>query len=315
MRNVLVICFLNLALALNGQAVLSVDRTEIRIGDQVRATIRTDLSGGREWINADALWPDSIKGIEVVSGPVWDHTRPEATSATWSVAFFDTGWVRIPTLPIVITQNGQADTAYTNDIPVKVIPVEPDSTGLAEIKEIYLEPFSISYYKRYIPHLLVAILLIIGLIMWWRKRKAAKGVVEAIPVPMSPHDWAAKALDELEAKRLWQSGEVKEHYTNLTGILREYLERRFGIHAMEQTSDEILEQLRLQKLSQSLLADTEELLSVADLIKFAKADPGMDIHAVTIGRVRAFVRETEPEADVIETSTEQPKTPEDEAVE
>ena len=165
MRNVLVICFFNLALGLNGQAVLSVDRTEIRIGDQVRATIRTDLSGGREWINADALWPDSIKGIEVVSGPVWDHTRPEATSATWSVAFFDTGWVRIPTLPIVITQNGQADTAYTNDIPVKVIPVEPDSTGLAEIKEIYLEPFSISYYKRYIPHLLVAILLIIGLIM------------------------------------------------------------------------------------------------------------------------------------------------------
>ena len=313
MRNVLVICFLNLALGLNGQAVLSVDRTEIRIGDQVRATIRTDLSGGREWINADAIWPDSIKGIEVVNGPVWDRTRPEATSATWSVAFFDTGWVKIPALPIVITQNGHADTAYTNDIPVKVIPVEPDSTGLAEIKEIYLEPFSIAYYKRYIPHLLVAILLIIGLIMWWRKRKAAKGAVEAIPVSLSPHDWAAKALDELEAKRLWQSGEVKEHYTNLTGILREYLERRFGIHAMEQTSDEILEQLRLQKLSQSLLADTEELLSVADLIKFAKADPGMDIHAVTIGRVRAFVRETIPVS--VEPVTDQPKTPEDETVE
>lgn len=315
MRNVLMILVLFSSLAIQGQAVLSVDRTEIRIGDQVKATIRTDLSGGREWINADAVWPDSIKGIEVVNGPVWDRTRPEATSATWSVAFFDTGWVRIPALPIVITQNGQNDTAYTNDIPVKVVPVEPDSTGLAEIKEIYLEPFSIAYYKRYIPHLLVAILLIIGLIMWWRKRKTGKGAVEVTPVPLPPHEWAVKALDELEAKRLWQSGEVKEHYTNLTGILREYLERRFGIHAMEQTSDEILEQLRLQKLSQSLLADTEELLSVADLIKFAKADPGMDIHAVTIGRVRAFVHETMPVAVVNEISADQLKTPRDEAVE
>ena len=76
--------------------------------------------------------------------------------------------------------------------------------------------------------------------------------------------------------------------------MREYLERRFAIHAREQTSDEILVQLRKQHLSNPLLADTEELLSVADLIKFAKADPGMDIHAATIERVRKFVIETIP---------------------
>ena len=313
MRNVLLIPLILFTVAIHGQAVLSVDRTEIRIGDQVKATIRADLSGGREWINADAVWPDSIKGIEVVSGPVWNRQQPEATTATWSVAFFDTGWVRIPALPVFIQYNGQTDTAYTNDIPVKVVPVEPDSTGLADIKEIYLEPFSIAYYKRYIPHLLVAILLITGLIMWLRRRKAKKGVVEIKTLPLLPHEWASKALDELESRRLWQSGEVKEHYTNLTGILREYLERRFGIHAMEQTSDEILEQLRHQHLSQSLLADTEQLLSVSDLIKFAKADPGMDIHAVTIGRVRAFVRETIPV--ITEPPAEQIKSPDDEAVE
>ena len=106
-----------------------------------------------------------------------------------------------------------------------------------------------------------------------------------------PHEWAIKALDELAEKKLWQQGEIKEHYTELTAILREYLERRYGIHAMEQTSDEILVQLRHQHLkSESLLMDTEELISVADLIKFAKADPGMDIHAATIERVRIFVR-------------------------
>ncbi len=62
----LALCF---PLACAGQAVLSVDKTEIRIGDQIKATITTNLSGGREWINADACWPDSLKGLEVVNGP------------------------------------------------------------------------------------------------------------------------------------------------------------------------------------------------------------------------------------------------------
>lgn len=312
MRTNLLILFVLFTSSGYSQVELTVDKTEIRIGDQVKATIRTDLDGGREWINSEMLWPDSLKGIEVVNGPVWNREHPEATTATWTVAFFDTGWVRIPALPVVLQQNGQTDTFYTKDIPVNVIPVQPDSTGLAEIKEIYLQPFSLGYYKRYLPHILVAALLIIGFIMWFRRRKARQAAVEVKPIPLLPHEWATKALDELEQKRLWQSGEIKEHYTNLTGILREYLERRFAIHAMEQTSDEIVEQLRLQHLSQSMLADTAELLSVADLIKFAKADPGMDIHAVTIGRVRAFVRETIPVIN--QPLTEQPKSPGDETV-
>jgi hypothetical protein len=112
-----------------------------------------------------------------------------------------------------------------------------------------------------------------------------------IPEPL-PHEWAFRALDELEKKRLWQSGEIKEHYTLLTAILRGYLERRYSINALEQTSDEIILQLRQQSLSNDLLDDTAELLSVSDLIKFAKGNPGADIHTTTIQRVRKFVQET-----------------------
>ena len=61
---------------------------------------------------------------------------------------------------------------------------------------------------------------------------------------------------------------------------------------MEQTSEEIIEQLRQQSLSNDLLDDTAELLSVSDLIKFAKGNPGIDIHTTTIQRVRTFVQET-----------------------
>ena len=276
------------------QATLSADKTEIRIGDQVKATILLNLGNGKELVNAEHIWPDSTKGIVVVDGPSWNRDKPESTTATWSVALFDTGVVNIPSLPLVIQQQGMIDTVFTNTFAVKVLPVEPDSTGLSGIKDIYEQPFNPGYYKKYIPHFIGILLLIAALVFWLRQRKSKRVAPEAVAIPLLPHEWAAKALDELAERKLWQRGEIKEHYTYLTDILREYLERRFAIHAREQTSDEILIQLRKQHLSNSLLTDTEELLSVADLIKFAKADPGMDIHAATIERVRKFVIETIP---------------------
>jgi hypothetical protein len=193
------------------------------------------------------------------------------------------------------------------------MPVEPDSTGLIGIKDIERQPFSLMYYKKYLPHLLVLLVILAAIYYWWRKQNKKEEVVE-IPEPEPlPHEWAIKALDELEQKRLWQSGEVKEHYSLLTGILREYLERRYGIKALEQTTDEIIEQLTHLQLSDELLSDTEELLSIADLIKFAKADPGIDIHAATIQRVRRFVMETMDTSLPVESSVHQ--KPSDETVE
>ncbi len=278
--------------AVYSQAILSVDKAEVQIGDQIKASVRIDLSDDREWINADAVWPDSLAGMEVVSGPVWNREQPESTLATWTIALFDTGIVRIPSLKLNILHQGRVDTFYTIDIPVKVLSVEPDSTGLADIKDIYYQPFNPGYYKRYIPHVALFLLIVAGLVLWLKQRKSKRVIPDIAPIPLLPHEWAAKALDELAEKKLWQRGEVKEHYTVLTDIFREYLERRYTIHAREQTSDEIRIQLRQQQLSHALLSDTEELLSISDLIKFAKADPGMDIHAVTIERVRRFVRET-----------------------
>lgn len=278
-----------------GQSKLSVDRTSIQIGDQIKATIRADVRPGGLWTNAETIWPDTLKNIEVVNGPIWNKDQPELTTATWTISVFDTGLVRIPALLVVVVDHqGQPDSSYTNDVPIQVSAVEPDSTGLKAIKGIYVQPFLPGYYKKYLPHILIGILLIVALWWWLRQRKTKRVPPVPATLSLSPEEWASQALDELEETKLWQQGDVKAHYTALTAILREYLERRFGIHAMEQTSDEILRQLKKRNLNRTLLQDTEELLSVADLIKFAKADPGIDIHAATIARVRTFVHETIP---------------------
>jgi hypothetical protein len=292
MRNcVFVLCLLFIA-DLNGQASLTVDRMQATIGDQLKATIKTNTNKESEWINVNEIWPDSTKQFEVIAGPEITHDDPSSTSATWTIALFDTGWVRIPSLTLLIKNTAGIDSVRTNDVPIQVKPVEPDSTGLLPIKPIYKQPFSLIYYKKYIPHLIGLALLLFSLIYWWRHRKKKEIPKEVMVVEPLPHEWAFKALSDLEAQRLWQSGDIKEHYSLLTAILREYLERRYGIRALEQTSDEILDQLRSLQLTPGLLDDTQQLLSVSDLIKFAKADPGIDIHAATIERVRHFVKLT-----------------------
>ncbi len=309
MRWSFLVAFVLLTLHAFTQTVMTVDRTEVLLGDQVKATITTDLSNGKEWRNLAEVWPDSIPGIEVASGPEVDSKNPASTRATWLISVFDTGYVHIPVLEIVIRDGNNLDTFLTTDIPIQVKSIEPDSSGLAPIKDIVRQPFSLGYYKKYIPHALVVIALLVAAYLWWKKRNRKIETPEIIlPEPL-PHEWALSSLDELENKRLWQSGEVKEHYSLLTAILREYLERRYGIKALEQTTDEIVGQLRALQLSSSLQDDTAELLSVSDLIKFAKADPGIDLHAAAIMRVRNFVNETKeipPPVITDKLSTDEP---------
>jgi len=304
MRYIIIIAVMHVSLFVTGQASLTVDHMQATIGDQLKATVKVNVGNGREWTNMKELWPDSTKQYEIVNGPVISHDDPSSTTATWTIAVFDTGWVRIPALPVLMKHDNQIDTIYTNDVPIRVEPVEPDSTGLLPIKEIYKQPFNILYYKKYLPHIIGVALLLFGLIYWLRHRIRKEVVKEKVVIEPLPHEWAFKALEDLESKRIWQGGDVKEHYSLLTSILREYLERRYGIRALEQTSDEILDQLRLLQLSPALLEDTDHLLSISDLIKFAKADPGIDIHAATIERVRNFVKQTMVIPSLISSSQE-----------
>lgn len=309
MKGVLLSMAFSLPFVCFGQANLSVDRTEIKIGDQITATIKADVLNIGILANADDVWPDSIEAIEVVTGPEWNRENPSSVTASWKVAFFDTGWIRIPPLLLVVRSDGRLDSVFTNDIPIRVLPVMPDSMGLEGLRGIYEQPFNPGYYKKYIPHVLIVLLLMAGLFFWLRQRKSKYVEAPPAPPPPLPEEWAEEALKALAEKKLWQGGEVKEHYTELTYILREYLERRYSIHAMEQTSDEIIVQLKKLNLGKDLLMDTEQLLSVADLIKFAKADPGTDIHVDTIRRVHIFVEETTPkyrqeETDITKTNAD-----------
>ena len=144
-----------------------------------------------------------------------------------------------------------------------------------------------------LPFLLGAILLtiiVIFAVKYFSGRKSEE--TGAIPEkPKEPaHIIAFRELDQLKQKKLWQDGKVKLYYSELTRIIREYIERRFDISAMEETSEEILAEFKNQKLDKSLYFELlRQLLVKADLVKFAKDEPLPDENESYFKHAYSFV--------------------------
>ena len=115
-----------------------------------------------------------------------------------------------------------------------------------------------------------------------------------------PHVLAIERLDALDRQQLWQQGQIKAFHSELSHIVREYLERRFGIQALESTSSEIIAQLRRMAISGDLLEETARMMEVEDLVKFAKAQPPVEVHATHLTFVREFVDKTKMVQQTIE---------------
>lgn len=124
------------------------------------------------------------------------------------------------------------------------------------------------------------------------------------PLPLPPHIVAKQALEHLLIQRLWQAEKHKQYYSALTDILREYISSRWGVGAMEMTSDEVVEALRELDLQQKSVMDLRDMLQQADLVKFAKAMPEAADNEQAYSVVWDFVEQTTP----VEQSEEEKTT-------
>ena len=102
---------------------------------------------------------------------------------------------------------------------------------------------------------------------------------------------------ELEQSDLLDNGEVNAFQTQLTYILREYLEGRYDIHALESTTDDILTSLRSIGVPDEWRVQLRQMLQTADLVKFAKAEPPLGFHVEALYSVKTFVEQTKEEID------------------
>ena len=119
-----------------------------------------------------------------------------------------------------------------------------------------------------------------------------------------PYDRAIQALHELKDSKLWQQGQEKAYYTTLTEILREYIDERFHINAMEMTSSQIIETLHRNEETKAVNRQLRDILEMADFVKFAKMRPLPDDNEQVMRYAETFVEETKPDEKAPESENQ-----------
>lgn len=206
---------------------------------------------------------------------------------------FDSGMWVIKPIPYVV--NG--DTAYCNQLSLKVMPVDVSQMkDIEDIKPVEDVPFNLfDWLPDYWWAWLLGLLLIAAAI-WAYLAFHKKGVNPLRPTKkrLPPYEEAMLSLQNLKAAQLWQQGKEKEYFTGLTDILRVYLDRRFGINAVEMTSSQIIDTLKKNEETKAVNEQMEMILEVADIVKFANARPLADDNEVAFQRAVNFVEATRP---------------------
>ena len=189
---------------------------------------------------------------------------------------FDTGRVELPAVALTYAHSFDAPLrmqAYTEPVDLYVTTITADT--LQPYKPI-VEPIAAPIQmKEVFPWVLVALLaILLGLGIWLllKRRKVhvdADGNVVKDPV-IPPYDKAVDDLRKLREEKPWQSGKVKEYFSSLTDIAREYIEGQFGVNAVEMTTDDILEEIKPLHFSKEAYDKLKDTMEVADLVKFAK---------------------------------------------
>ena len=154
------------------------------------------------------------------------------------------------------------------------------TNAVADIRDIKgLVPVPLAW-GWWIVAALVVVAVVVG--VWWGRRRKPVGTGET-SIQLTPTEIALAALEKLRAKNL----PVEQFYTELSHIVRQFIEAQFGLRAPERTTEEFLAETMLPVESMALLG---AFLQEADLVKFARLQPGKEDMERAFGAAVKFVR-------------------------
>lgn len=287
---------------------VKLDTNHMLIGDQVGMQLQFTGPEGME-----LLWPtipDTIDKFMVVERSGVDTLpgkpgSPVTLTQRLVLTTFDSGFYTIPPISFFYRMLPDTSILVAQSLPhyLAVHTVAVDTTQpIKPIKGPRNVPMTLWEILRWILIALVAILVIAAVIYILKKRKNNEPIFRLRPrIQLKPHEIALQELEKLRIKKLWQQGKVKEYYSELTEILRQYIENRFHFPALESTSAEILHDLLeppgVSRETWDLLG---QVLMLADMVKFAKEKPGPQKNEESLEKGIQFVNATaliEPPAD------------------
>jgi hypothetical protein len=294
----------------NVRAFAAMDTNVMLIGDRVTLHLGVDHGDKDEIVRITPEMPlDS--NFEIVGQGKWSRGRIGSYRDIVFTAW-DTGLFRIPSVEFVV-RHSNGYQVLVKSRPLLVTVENPkgveNMAAPAPLKEIVREDMT---FEDIMPWLLGVLAVIgVGLGLWFMykkyKEKPVLPIVQKVIHP--PHIIAERLLKELKIKQLWEKGQIKEYYSELSHILRGYLEDAYKIPALESTTDELMTILNSDKMtafqglnmSDFLLEKIQDLLQTSDLAKFAKVIPPDTVHDKFWSDAFEIVDKTKPKlVEIIE---------------
>jgi hypothetical protein len=292
------------------EAWASVDSAAIMIGDQIGMELGINVPE-----NSQVQWPmiaDTImQNIEVVTrgevDTLFDSGRM-IMKQRLTVTSFDSGYFEVPPFDFLYILKDDT-TVYNTESGSFYLQVYVPEVDTAQpfkvIKGPIEEPYTFGEILPWILIGLVVLAALVFLVFWLRKRKKNQPLFKAKPKPLLPPDVEAiNKLEEIRLARVWQSGKVKQYFSSLTDVMKVYLKRRYGFDAPEMTSDEIIDVLSNHSVNPGAMEKLQGMMQLADLVKFAKAQPTPLENDLSLNHCIDFVNETKPVVIKDEEKTE-----------
>jgi hypothetical protein len=285
------------------QARAIIDSTNILIGDQINLRIELDQPN-----NVGIEFPvigDSLSAtVEIIDKSPLDTFQLDEEEQiriiqNLTITSFDSGKQVVPPFRFLLKYDELYDTIETlpSEFFVHSMPIDT-TKGPTDIKKPYDAPVTL---KEVSPYILGAILigaLIFFLFYYIQRRRKNKPIFAKPAKPKEPaHIIALRELDRIKEEKLWQTEEIKAYYSLVSDTLRTYIEDRFNIQAMEYTTDETIRAFEQRKtlVSGKSFEELKNILTLADLVKFAKYKPLPDDHNLTLMNAYLFVNQTKKE--------------------
>jgi hypothetical protein len=299
MKQLLLVTYLSI-LALGSAAQVSftatADTNKILIGEQLQVLLEASMPEGTGF-----TWPvaDSLEGLEVIKTSALDTVLDQGVwkiRQTLTLSAFDSGYFAFPQQRLLLGNSPY----FSEAVPVAAFLPEVDpEQEMYDIKGV----MDVGLNWWLIGGILLAVLLLVVVgIFGYRyfarhKTPAYKAAKKALP----PHEWALARLREIEQEKLWQNDKVKAYYSEVTDVLRQYMERALALNAMESTASEIRLKLKEISLDEELKERTNKALYTAEMVKFAKEKPGKETHLALMATALDFVQATAPKPEEAET--------------
>lgn len=261
------------------QVTSTVDTTSIKIGEQITYHIQVETDTTSLVVFPEGQTFSPLEIIESYKTDTLKNKDRYNLIKKYGLTQFDSGKYTIPRQKIIIGDK----TFFTDSVQVEVNNIQIDTTqGIYGIKPIIAVEKSPSNWWKYVLLTLLIMGVIAFLLYWfiWRKKPLTEAEQIAL---LPPYDRAKLALKKLDESQYLEQQNLKDYYSELTFIIRKYLDEKVYDHALESTTDELINRLNLLKegnqvdLNKEDIKNLESILKRADLVKFAKSAPDIEL--------------------------------------